>query len=105
MINIIADWHTQYYLAYTNAIKTNKDINKANKSTQTHHKASTQDEQASMHWIWVNAKCKYLIYVWKIQMVQKSYGQKQVVEITIIQEYCGHRLNTKWLKKQIMEIL
>ena len=63
MINIIADWHTQYYLAYTNAIKTNKDVTNANQSTQTHHKASTQGEQASMHWIWVNAKCKYEILI------------------------------------------
>ena len=29
-------------------------------------------------------------------MVQKSFGQKQVVEITIIQEYCVYRTQAQY---------
>ena len=42
MINIIASLTHSLLLAYTNAIKTNKDATKTNQSTQTHRKASTQ---------------------------------------------------------------
>ena len=47
-----------------------------------------------------NAKWKYLIlisiYRNKIQIVQASYGQKQVVQITILQEYCVLRTHAKY---------
>ena len=34
---------------------------------------------------------KYLIlFIDQIQIVQTSYGQKQVVQITILQEHCVH---------------
>ena len=36
-----------------------------------------------------------LISIYKIQIVQKSYGQKQVIEITIMQKYCVHRTQAK----------
>ena len=39
--------------------------------------------------------CDLNIYIYKIQIVQKSYGQKQVIEITIMQEYCVHRTQAK----------
>ena len=78
----------------------NKDVTKTNQSTQTNCKASAQGAQTSMHWIWVNAKWEYVIlisiYRKKIQNVQKSYGQKQVVQITIMQEYCVHRTQAKY---------
>ena len=35
------------------------------------------------------------IYVYKIQIVQKIYDLKQVMEITIMQEYCVHRTQVK----------
>ena len=31
-----------------------------------------------------------------MQIVQTSYGQKQVVQITIMQEYCVHRTQAKY---------
>ena len=36
-----------------------------------------------------------LISIYKIQIVQKSYSQKQVMEIIIKQEYCVRRTQAK----------
>ena len=36
-------------------------LTKTNQSTQTQCKTFTQGVQAIIHWIWVNAKCKYVI--------------------------------------------
>ena len=51
--------------------------------------------------------CDLNIYIYKIQIVQKSYGQKQVIKITIMQEYCVRKTQAKCKmteKKQVMEI-
>ena len=41
--------------------------------------------------------CDLNIYLYKKnQIIQKSYGQKQVVEITVMQEYCVHRTQSKY---------
>ena len=59
MIDIIA-WLTHSVLP---TMKQYKKLTKINQSTQTHCKASTQGVQTSMQWIWVNAKCRYVILI------------------------------------------
>ena len=46
-----------------------------------------------------NAKCKYLLLIStteKIQIAQTRYGQKQAVQVTIMQEYCVQRTQVKY---------
>ena len=35
------------------------------------------------------------IFIDKIQIFQTNYGQKQVVQITLLQEYCVHGIQAK----------
>ena len=63
--------------------------------------------QASMHWIWVSAKYKYVILISMYKKSKLFKINKQVVEI-IMQEYCVHAQDTGSVqndRKKIMEFL